>query len=185
MLSTTDILLIIAIFFIGVVMTKKQEIIIMKDSDGPVTQEINVSGGSGDDRYKRAPRPQRFWQVEQEIPTRGALGPTGSRFTEPIPTRGAPESYQQMGVVLGSDGKPLPLYGRRVAPRSDRFNYYTRTDTYNPVALPVTFKNKNCQDNLGCHQVFNGDSIQISPTGEEVKVTLYGFDGPRYTPDIA
>jgi hypothetical protein len=139
MLSTTDILLIIAIFFIGVVMTKKQEIIIMKDSDGPVTQEINVSGGSGDDRYRRAPRPQRFWQVEQEIPIRGAL--------DPIPTRGAPESYQQMGVVLGSDGKPLPLYGRRVAPRSDRFNYYTRTDTYNPVALPVTFKNKNCQDN--------------------------------------
>jgi hypothetical protein len=176
MLSTTDLLLIIAIVFIGVVMTKKQEIIIMKDSDGPVTQEINVSGG-GDDRYKRAPRPQRFWQAEPEIPIRGAL--------DPIPTRGAPESYQQMGVVLGSDGKPLPLYGRRVAPRSDRFNYYTRTDTYNPVALPVIFKNKNCQDNLGCHQVFNGDSIQISPTGEEVKVTLYGFDGPRYNPNVA
>jgi hypothetical protein len=90
-----------------------------------------------------------------------------------------------MGVILGSDGKPLPLYGRRVAPRSDRFNYYTRTDTYNPVALPVTFKRKDCQDNLGCDEVFNGDSVKISPTGEEVKVTLYGFDGPRYTPDIA
>lgn len=140
---------------------------------------------SGDDRYRRAPRPQRFWETEQEIPTRGALSPTGSRFTEPVPTRGAPESYQQMGVILGSDGKPLPLYGRRVAPRSDRFNYYTRTDTYNPVALPVSFKKKDCQDNLGCDEVFNGDSVKISPTGEEVKVTLYGFDGPRYTPDVA
>jgi hypothetical protein len=180
MLSPTELLLIFAmVIIVSLVMTKK-EVIVMKSSDTPSQTVV-----SGDDRYRRAPRPQRFWETEQENPTRGALGPTGSRFTEPTPTRGAPESYQQMGVILGSDGKPLPLYGRRVAPRSDRFNYYTRTDTYNPVALPVTFKRKDCQDNLGCDEVFNGDSVKISPTGEEVKVTLYGFDGPRYTPDIA
>lgn len=175
MLSPTELLLIFAmVIIVSLIITKKQEVIVMNGSNGHNTQPIVVSG---DDRYRRAPRPQRFWETEQEIPTRGALDPT--------PTRGAPESYQQMGVILGSDGKPLPLYGRRVAPRSDRFNYYTRTDTYNPVALPVTFKRKDCQDNLGCDEVFNGDSVKISPTGEEVKVTLYGFDGPRYTPDIA
>jgi len=175
MLSTTELLLILAmVIIVSIVMTKKQEsIIIMKGSEGPSSHPIVVSG---DDRYKRAPRPQRFWETEPEIPTRGGMNS--------VATRGAPESYQQMGVVLGSDGKPLPLYGRRVAPRSDRFNYYTRTDTYNPVALPVTFKRKDCQDNLGCDEVFNGDSVKISPTGEEAKVTLYGFDGPRYSPDI-
>ena len=172
MLSPTELLLIFAMVIIVSLVITKKEVIVMES--GHSTQPIVVSG---DDRYKRAPRPQRFWESEPEIPTRGALDPT--------PTRGAPESYQQMGVILGSDGKPLPLYGRRVAPRSDRFNYYTRTDTYNPVALPVTFKRKDCQDNLGCDEVFNGDSVKISPTGEEVKVTLYGFDGPRYTPDIA
>lgn len=175
MLSPTELLLIFAmVIIVSLIITKKQEVIVMNASNGHNTQPIVVSG---DDRYKRAPRPQRFWETEPEIPTRGAL--------DPIATRGAPESYQQMGVILGSDGKPLPLYGRRVAPRSDRFNYYTRTDTYNPVALPVTFKRKDCQDNLGCDEVSNGDSVRISPTGEEVKVTLYGFDGPRYTPDIA
>jgi hypothetical protein len=178
MLTTTEVLLVVAIVAIGVIISKKETVIVMKGHEGNErpydTRPIVVSG---DDRYKRAPRPQRFWETEPEIPTRGAL--------DPIPTRGAPESYQQMGVILGSDGKPLPLYGRRVAPRSDRFNYYTRTDTYNPVALPVTFKRKDCQDNLGCDEVFNGDSVKISPTGEEVKVTLYGFDGPRYSPDIA
>ena len=174
MLSTTEVLLVVLIVIVVSVLVTKKEVIVMGAHvpHSPVQQVI-----SGDDRYRRAPRPQRFWETEQEIPTRGALDPT--------PTRGAPESYQQMGVILGSDGKPLPLYGRRVAPRSDRFNYYTRTDTYNPVALPVTFKKKDCQDNLGCDEVFNGDSVKISPTGEEVKVTLYGFDGPRYTPDIA
>lgn len=181
MLSPTELLLIFAMVIIVSLIITKKEVIVMESSGShrphghyAPAQPIVVSG---DDRYRRAPRPQRFWETEPEIPTRGAL--------DPIPTRGAPESYQQMGVILGSDGKPLPLYGRRVAPRSDRFNYYTRTDTYNPVALPVTFKRKDCQDNLGCDEVFNGDSVKISPTGEEVKVTLYGFDGPRYTPDIA
>ena len=134
------------------------------------------SAQRGDDRYTRAPRPQRMWDNGPEIPVRGAL--------DPIPTRGAPEAYQQMGVMVGPDGKPLPLYGRRTAPRSDKFNYYTRTDSYNPVAMPVTFNNKDCQDNAGCNELSSGDSIRISPTGESAKVTLYGFDGPRYSPDI-
>ena len=170
------------VIIVSFIVSKKQQetVIVMKGSS---EHYIPVSSNTTDDRYRRAPRPQRFWENEPEIPTRGAF--TGSRGLDPIPTRGAPESYQQMGIVLGADGKPLPLYGRRVAPRSDRFNYYTRTDTYNPVALPVRFKNKDCQDNLGCDEVFNGDNIKISPTGETAKVTLYGFDGPRYSPDIA
>jgi hypothetical protein len=173
MLSPTELLLILAmVIIVSLIFNKKggETVIVMKGSSEGVVQ-------NGDDRYRRAPRPQRFWEAEPEIPTRGAL--------DPVPTRGAPESYQQMGLVTGADGKPLPLYGRRVAPRSDRFNYYTRTDTYNPVALPVSFKKKDCQDNLGCDEVSNGDSIKISPTGEVGKVTLYGFDGPRYSPDIA
>ena len=126
----------------------------------------------GDDRYTRAPRPQRMWDNGPEFPVRGAL--------DPFPTRGAPEAYQQMGVIVGGDGKALPLYGRRTAPRSDRFNYYTRTDTYNPVSLPVLFKKRDCQDNVGCDEVMSGDAITLGATGEKATVTLYGFDGPRY-----
>jgi hypothetical protein len=149
-----------------------------------------VTTRGGDDRYTMAPRPQRLWDIGPEIPVRGALDPYAvSRgeilknthvFQDPIPTRGAPDEYQQMGVIVGADNKPLPLYGRRVAPRSDRFNYYTRTDTYNPVALPVLAKRRDCQDNLGCDELFNGDDVRIGATGEVMKVTMYGFDGPRY-----
>ena len=136
----------------------------MQSSEGP----------GGDDRYTRAPRPQRRWDNGPEFPIRGAL--------DPIPTRGGPEAYQQRGVITGSDGKVLPLYGRRTAPRSDMFNYYTRTDTYNPVALPVSFKKRDCQDGVGCAEVMNGDEIKLAATGDSAKVTLYGFDGPRYVP---
>ena len=130
----------------------------------------------GDDRYRQAPRPQRFWDNGPEIPIRGAL--------DPVPTRGEPEAYQQMGVIVGADNKPLPLYGRRVAPRSDRFNYYTRTDQYNPVALPLAYKRRDCQDGVGCDELMNGDEVRMGATGDVAKVTLYGFDGPRYVADI-
>jgi hypothetical protein len=144
------------------------------DPKAPVIVMPEQIQNTGDDRYSMAPRPQRLWNNPQENPVRGAL--------DPIPTRGAPESYQQMGVMVGEDGKALPLYGRRVAPRSDRFNYYTRTDTYNPVALPIKSRKRDCQDNLGCEELFNGDDVVISPTGEKASITLYGFDGPRYVP---
>ena len=132
-----------------------------------------VTVAKGDDRYSIAPRPQRVWQTGPDTSSvQSAL--------DPIPTRGYPEEYQQMGVITGGDGKVLPLYGRRVAPRSDRFNYYTRTDTYNPVALPVIVKKRDCQDSTGCDELFNGDDVRLAATGDVAKVTMYGFDGPRY-----
>lgn len=134
-----------------------------------------VSTRGGDDRYTMAPRPQRVWDNGPEFPVRGGFDPLAG-----LATRGSPEAYQQMGVILGGDGKPLPLYGRRTAPRSDRFNYYTRTDSYNPVALPVLFKKRDCQDGIGCDEVMSGDDVKIGATGDSAKVTLYGFDGPRY-----
>jgi len=120
----------------------------------------------GDDRYSMAPQPLR--QLPPGLPS--------------VPSRGPAEPYQQMGILDGGDGKLLPLYGRRVAPRSDYFNYYTRTDTYNPVAVPVRFKRRDCQDSTGCQEVSSGDDLDISLTGQKGKVTLYGFDGPRYSP---
>lgn len=139
----------------------------------PMMPPMIVKGG--DDRYTRAPRPQRVWDNGPELPTRGSFNELPS-----LATRGAPEAYQQMGVLTTHDGKALPLYGRRTAPRSDYFNYYTRTDTYNPVALPVAFKKRDCQDNAGCQEVMNGDEVKLAATGDHAKVTLYGFDGPRY-----
>jgi len=133
----------------------------------PIETRHSSERMGGDDRYTMAPRPQREWQ-----PGLGGL--------DQIASRGPPERYQQMGILDGGDGKLLPLYGRRVAPRSDYFNYYTRTDTYNPVAVPVRFKKRDCQDSIGCHEVSTGDDVDISLTGQKGKVTLYGFDGPRY-----
>lgn len=149
----------------------------------PVSLQVNNVNEGGDDRYTRAPEPQRFWNNGPEVP-RGALIPPDGGVLVNVPTQGLPEAYQQMGILKTNEGGLLPLYGRRVASRSDRFNYYTRTDTYNPVQLPIHYKRKDCQDPVGCHELFDGDTVKITPTGQEATATLYRFDGPLYVPNI-
>ena len=199
MLKSPTELLLLGLLVIVVAFTLGKQAAGSDSSSGqqPIVVMANAprSERGGDDRYSRAPRPQRFWDNGPEYPVRGALDPpsmyagrgnhNSSAVMDPVPTRGAPEAYQQMGVITGADGKVLPLYGRRVAPRSDYFNYYTRTDTYNPVALPITFQRRDCQDNVGCQELMTGSEVRMNPTGEVGKVMLYGFDGPRYSPDIA
>ena len=141
----------------------------------------NVDVEKGDDRYTRAPIPLRFWNTSPDL--RGALIPPGATPINQY-TRGLPESYQSMGIIKKDDGSVLPLYGRRTAGSADRYQYYTRTDTYNPVPLPIRYKRKDCQDDVGCDELFSGEEIMIGPTGEKAKTTLYKFDGPTYIPGI-
>jgi hypothetical protein len=170
-------------FVVYVMQTRPIQAPYPKDGKGDTTIVMPPSQG-GDDRYTRAPEPQRFWNNGPEIPPRGALIPPDGGIAINVPTQGWPESYQQMGLLKQQDGKLLPLYGRRVASRADRFNYYTRTDTYNPVQLPIQFERRDCQDPVGCQELFDGDKIKIKPTGEEATATLYRFDGPLYVPHI-
>jgi hypothetical protein len=127
----------------------------------PAMPPVIVNVDRGDDRYTRAPEPVRRWDL-------------GGGVLPSIYTRGPPDPYQQMGILKTEDGKVLPLYGRRTAPRSDRYQYYTRTDTYNPVALPVSHKKRDCQDGVGCEELFDGDKVKMAGTGES-EVKLYGF----------
>jgi hypothetical protein len=122
--------------------------------------QVLPSPKGGDDRYTMAPRPERY-DTGYSLPS--------------LPTQGPPDRYTQVGVITGEHNNPLPLYGRRTLPRSDRFNYYTRTDTYNPVQLSIHYKKRDCQDGVGCEELMNGDDVRIGATGERARVTLYGF----------
>jgi hypothetical protein len=101
-----------------------------------------------------------------------------------IPTRGIPETYQSIGILKMEDGQVLPLYGRRTASRSDRFQYYSRTDTYNPVQLPIEYKRRNCQDDVGCDELYDRDQVRLAGVGKQGEVTIYRFSGPTYIPGI-
>ena len=119
-------------------------------------QHITVIAKGGDNRYTHAPEAIR----------RPMFGQLPS-----IATRGGYGEYQQLGVIERKDGTYYPLFGRRTH-HSDKFNYYTRTDTYNPVQLPVNFNKRDCTDDNGCNEVSDGDNIRINGN-EEAKVKLY------------
>lgn len=145
----------------------------------PMAVQIASTQG-GDDRYSRAPKPERHWITTPDIPTQSELYGKLPR----VPTRGIPETYQSMGVLKLDDGQILPLYGRRTASRSDRFQYYTRTDSYNPVQLPIRHNRRDCQDDIGCEELSDKDVITITPTNQKGTATIYRFDGPTYVPGI-
>jgi hypothetical protein len=149
-----------------------------------IAQELSspppVVYGGGDGRFQIAPKPERQWVTSPDLPSYVEVYGKLPR----MPTRGLPETYQSMGVITTEDGKVLPLYGRRTTARSDRFQYYTRTDSYNPVQLPIQYKRRNCQDDIGCDELFDGESVKIQPTNQIGKATIYRFDGPTYIPGL-
>jgi hypothetical protein len=189
---TPSLIILIAVILIGIaafifIAYNERKVLVHtpmhQTSQPPIS--INVERG-GDDRYTRAPKPLRNWMspvdLDGALPT--LIPPFNSGTMPVIPTRGLPEAYQSMGVVTTSSGELLPLYGRRLASRSDRFNYYTRTDTNNPIPLPIRHKKRDCQDDIGCEELFDGDNIEIAPTKQHGNVTIYRFNGPTYIPGL-
>lgn len=144
----------------------------------PAMPPIVVMNG-GDSRYDRAPQPLRDWMAPPEFPPRGGL----YRLPFNQPTQGLPESFQSVGMIRVED-KMLPLYGRRTAGSGDRWNYYTRTDTYNPIPLPVQIQRRDCMDDVGCPEISSGDRVHIRGLQKEGQTEIYRMDGPKYIPGL-
>ena len=134
---------------------------------------------SGESRYDRAPQPLRDWMMPAEFPPRGGI----ASIPINIPTQGLPESFQSVGLIK-SDGGVLPLYGRRTMRGGDRWNYYTRTDTFNPVPVPIRFQRRDCMDDVGCQEILSGEHIKVEILGKEGTANMYRFDGPKYIPGL-
>jgi hypothetical protein len=178
---STVIIVVSALLIVGIVLSSRNANILQHNEQQHQQQrqeqiqqqqplQINLSSRSegGDDRYTRSPEAERIWNAP----------PDYSRIPSPIapfniPTQGIPESYQSMGIIKTPDGKLLPLYGRRSVSSRERYNYYTRTDTYNPIPIPVIMKGRDCQDQVGCPELYNGDRVKLSATNESGEVTIY------------
>jgi len=138
-----------------------------------------IQQGGGDSRYDRAPQPLQDAWPTPEFPPRGGL----TSMPINIPTQGLPDRFQSIGIIK-ADNQVLPLYGRRTAGSRDRWNYYTRTDTYNPVPVPVQFGRRDCMSDTGCQEIMSGESIHIDALGKEGKTNIYQMDGPKYIPGL-
>jgi hypothetical protein len=93
------------------------------------------------------------------------------------PLRGNNISYQQVGVLVQhdqdvgsvtdkSDPTLLPLFGRKQATR-DRWDYYCASDKFHMMRLPVVYENRDCQDDVGCNEIYNSQKVMVPDYGEK------------------
>ena len=96
-----------------------------------------------------------------------------------IPTRGYPDNYQMLGLLLRENTETVyNLFGRQTYPGSNQYEYYAQGNMHNNnVKLPIYSK--------GNRELNDGDNIRIPGTDENkgyFKVKLYNLDVPRYNP---
>lgn len=72
--------------------------------------------------------------------------------------------YKQIGLLVGKDDiEPpvmLPLFGRKMTHR-DRYEYYTATDKEHLWKVPVQFEHRDCQDEVGCGEIYEGVDVIV------------------------
>lgn len=124
--------------------------------------------------------------VQPIVVVAGGSGATGGVRDEPpvypkrdpeYPVRGAHQDFQQVGVLVGKRGDApgtepvvLPLFGRKVQERHDRWEYYVATDQNHMWKLPIQQKNRMCDDDVGCEEIYQGDEIVV-PDYENIQFT--------------
>ena len=114
-----------------------------------------------------------------------------------IPTRGYTGGVMQVGVLhkedvsddskkIGQNTEPviLPLFGRPTYNGSNKWSYYTSTDKMNQVKLPISNKNKVCNSEYGCEELYDGDTVSVPAYNGDFKVSIYELDKPRYIPYV-
>tara|TARA_X000000368_G_scaffold93020_1_gene71117 strand:- start:446 stop:1030 length:585 start_codon:yes stop_codon:yes gene_type:complete len=102
-----------------------------------------------------------------------------------IPTRGPSENYRQIGVLTNSDNSEiLPLFGKRIWCGATKWMYYTQTNKFVSVHLPVFSNKRDCSAEYGCDELSDKDIVTVPQFNDSFTVTLYNFDGPRYIPYI-
>lgn len=114
-----------------------------------------------------------------------------------IPTRGSSGGFQQVGMLYkqnitdssatignSSETAVFPLYGRPIYPGSNKWSYYTASDKFNSVKMPISHNGRRCDGDYGCQELYNGDIIQIPAYNGDFKVEIYDYDKPRYIPYV-
>jgi hypothetical protein len=100
-----------------------------------------------------------------------------------IPTRGVETYFQPIGVLTSTmnPNRVLQLYGRAIYPGSNKWQYYTNTDAFQSVKVTIRHNRRDCLNELGCDQIFQGDIVEVPAYhGETFRVELYNIDKPRY-----
>ena len=104
----------------------------------------------------------------------GGMG-GGGGFPINVPTRSVNSSYRQVGILTRVNGPEtiLSLMGRPLFPSQDKWQFYTMSDKNQSVKLPVTHKKRSCTSDMGCDNIYNGDTIYVEGYNDAFRATIY------------
>jgi hypothetical protein len=98
-----------------------------------------------------------------------------------IPTRGFPDNYQLIGILLRDNTESgYNLYGRQKYPGSNQYEYYIQ-GVFNNNNIKIPYKSK------GDKEMEDDVEIHVPGTNKTnglFKLKLYNYDLPRYIPQI-
>jgi hypothetical protein len=97
-------------------------------------------------------------------------------FREPPIKQYKPGHMQQMGLLVGEGEEPLPLYGKEVRGRRDRYHYYTTTGGENLYPVPVSMDSRDCMDDIGCQEMYGNESVSVTGKTGSFDVKMYRTD---------
>ncbi len=125
--------------------------------------------------------------LPRDVSTLG-IPPTGSSVAINQPTRGEVVDYQQVGILTSErkDGmdEPIivPLYGRPTYRGSQKYQYYGASDKVHMSRIPVMFKGKDCTEEYGCDEIYEGDRVSVPTYNRDFAANIYRKDNLRYIP---
>lgn len=112
-----------------------------------------------------------------------------------IPTRGSEGGYQQIGYIFkdeindetktignNSESVMMPLYGAPTYNGSNKWMYYISSDKFHSIKMPIQYKNKKCDSEFGCDELYNDDIVDVPSYNGKFKVNIYEYDKPKYLP---
>ena len=108
--------------------------------------------------------------VKQQVETREP------EFRGPPIKKYKPGYMQQMGLIVGPNEETLPLYGKEVRGRRDRYHYYTTTPGEQVYPIPVSIGGRDCMDDVGCQELYGNETVSVFGKTGSFTVKMYRTD---------
>jgi hypothetical protein len=119
--------------------------------------------------------------VEVAVPVPMRAAPTRREQVREPEFRGPPiKQYkpghmQQMGLITNGE-ETLPLYGKEVRGRRDRYSYYTTTGGENIYPVSVSHNARDCMEDIGCQELYGNETVTVMGKTGSFTVNMYRTD---------
>jgi hypothetical protein len=124
--------------------------------------------------------PQQVLVQAPVIPNRILTAPVREpEFRGPPIREYKPNTYKQVGLMMGENNDMFPIYGRPSYAYNNRWNYYTTTQGEQVYPLPISNGNRDCTEDIGCDELYGNENLSILGKNGTYKTTIY-----RVSPEV-